>query len=212
MQHAYPSAPRGHRFGDPQEWVEHLSQARRGFGGPRGPHGHGGFGPGGFGGPRGGFPGPWGQFGPGAGPRARRGDVRSAILGLLAEAPSNGYGLIKAIAEKTEGAWQPSPGSVYPTLAQLVDEGLIAQGEGTRAQYSLTDSGREYVGAHTAEIDAAFANATGGPRGGDELMKSVGKLMGIAGQFAMTATPDQRTRAAEKVDELRRELYRILGE
>ena len=88
-------------------------------------HGFGGFGPG---------------FGPGFGRgfegrgRASKGDVRSAILSLLSEGSSNGYGLIKAIAEKTGGAWRPSPGSVYPTLQQLVDEELIeATGFGRRS-------------------------------------------------------------------------------
>ena len=171
------------------------------------------------GGPWNGFPGfgPRG-FGPGGpgGPRARRGDVRSAILGLLADGPSNGYGLIKAIGERTDGAWQPSPGSVYPTLAQLVDEGLIAQDEGPRGAYSLTASGVEYVTEHRETIDGAFENARGGGagmfQGGEELMTAFGKLMGVASQFRRGVSEDQRVRAAAKVDELRRELYAILAE
>ena len=97
----------------------------------RGPGGHG----------RGGRGGPgFGGFGPGFGPRgpqrASRGDVRSAILSLLSEAPSNGYGLIKAIAERTNGVWRPSPGSVYPTLQQLVDEELIvSRGDGRKTEF-----------------------------------------------------------------------------
>jgi DNA-binding PadR family transcriptional regulator len=196
------------------------------------PHHHGGAargrfdGPFGHRGPRAGFGGPWdgpaealrafkGFGGPGFGPhgpRARRGDVRSAILGLLDEGPSNGYGLIKAIGEKTEGAWTPSPGSVYPTLAQLVDEGLISQEGGPRGAYELTEAGRTYVAAHREEIDAAFRSAGDRFAGGDALMTAFGKLAGAAMQFRGGVTAEQRARATEKVDELRRELYRILGE
>ncbi|MGT2425800.1 PadR family transcriptional regulator [Amnibacterium kyonggiense] len=196
------------------------------------PHQHGGMrgrfdGPFGHRGPRGGFGGPWDGpaealrafkgFGPGPGfgphgPRARRGDVRSAILGLLSDGPSNGYGLIKAIGEKTEGAWTPSPGSVYPTLAQLVDEGLVSQEGGPRGAYELTDAGRTYVAAHQEEIDAAFRSAGDRFQGGDALMTAFGKLAGAAMQFRGGVTAEQRARATEKVDELRRELYRILGE
>lgn len=193
----------------------------------RGNHHRFGEGPFGPRSPRPGFGGPWDGpaeafrafkgFGPGPGfgphgPRARRGDVRSAILGLLADGPSNGYGLIKAIGERTEGAWTPSPGSVYPTLAQLVDEGLIAQEEGPRGAYSLTPAGHAYVAAHREEIDAAFRSAGDRFAGGDALITAFGKLAGAAAQFRGGVTPEQRARATEKVDELRRELYRILGE
>ena len=190
----------------------------RGFGGHRGGFGPDreggrdfgpGFGPGrGFGGHRGGF-GSGRGFGPG-GPRARRGDVRSAILGLLAEGPSNGYGLIKAIADKTDGAWKPSPGSVYPTLAQLVDEGLVTKEDGPRGAYSLTEEGTAHVAEHRESIDAALDNAREGG-GGSELRDSVHKLMGSLQQFR-GANADQQARAKALVDQLRRELYGILAE
>ena len=94
--------------------------------------------------------GPFG--GPGWGPRrhgrgrARRGDVRLALLRLLAEEPANGYQLMQAIEERSQGAWRPSPGSVYPTLAQLEDEGLIrsAEADGAR-RFEITDSGRAHL-------------------------------------------------------------------
>jgi hypothetical protein len=76
--------------------------------------------------------GPFG--GPGRGPRGRgrrrRGDVRLAILRLLAEEPRNGYQLMQTIEERSEGQWRPSPGSVYPTISQLEDEGLIQRAGG----------------------------------------------------------------------------------
>ena len=126
------------------------------------------------GGPGGG-PGPWGggpfefgmrggPFGPprfgGRGPRVRRGDVRAAILDLLAEGePWNGYQIIQEIGARTQGVWRPSAGSVYPALQQLEDEALIkdqgseAAGEDRRRMYTLTEEGQAYVTEHADELD-----------------------------------------------------------
>ena len=92
-----------------------------------------------------------GPFGGGRG-RRRRGDVRTALLLLLAEEPRNGYQLMQAIEERSGGRWRPSPGSVYPSLAQLEDEGLIrgVDRDGTKL-FEVTDAGRE----HPAERDDA---------------------------------------------------------
>jgi DNA-binding PadR family transcriptional regulator len=183
-------------------------------------HGRGGHGP--F---EGGFPG--GPFGPGGfgpgmgrefmrawgGPRARKGDVRVAILALLNDGPASGYGLIKAIAERTEQAWRPSPGSVYPTLQQLVDEGLVTQPSGPgKGDYELTDEGRAYVAEHQEQVEGVFAQPTGFTGIDREFMQSIGRLFDAVKQFPRSATPEQRKAAAEKMDELRRELYRILAD
>ena len=196
-----------HGWQQPQDDNVHTHQRGHGrsfgagFGGAFGP---GGFGPGGFG--RG--------FGPG-GPRARRGDVRSALLGLLAEQPLNGYGLIKAFATKTDGAWKPSPGSIYPTLSQLVDEGLIilTDAAASRSDYTLTDEGRAYVAEHSDEIASAWQNAAGpgGLHGHGEFATSIGKLMAAVQGFRM-ATPEQQKAAVAALDAARKELYRILAE
>ena len=175
-------------------------------GGPDGPRGFGpgfgrGFGPG-FGGR--------GRGGPSG--RARRGDVRHAVLALLAENPSNGYGLIGAISERTDGAWTPSPGSIYPTLAQLVDEGLVVQTDGPRGPYELTDTGREHVEAHGEQVQAAFESARSGGEGGRELVGAVRKLMTAVGSFRGGATKEQLDAAVKVVDTARRELHRILAE
>ncbi|GAB3616069.1 hypothetical protein GCM10027416_06260 [Okibacterium endophyticum] len=147
------------------------------------------------------------------GGRAGRGDVRSAILSLLAETPSNGYGLIKAIAERTSGAWRPSPGSVYPTLQQLVDEDLISSiGEGRKTEFVLTDAGTAYVAEHEDELQQAWDSAPGRTQADATLHESVGKLMGVVHQFRVAATEEQRAAAAEKLDEARRALYLILAE
>lgn len=167
-----------------------------------------------------GFPG-MGGFGPGFGPgrgrggrgRARRGDVRLAILSLLADEPSNGYGLITGIAAKTEGAWRPSPGSVYPTLQQLVDEDLIvADDSGSKSVYSLTDAGRAHVEEHEEEIGAAWAATTDKSEGEDAFQTSLMKLMGVVKPLMHDATDAQRQAAAAKLDETRRALYAILAD
>ena len=148
-----------HERGD-EEWGEDWgrgrgrARVRRGPGGPGrrgGPFGPAGFGPMAFG-----F-GPWPGEGRGRrGPRVRRGDVRAAALALLAEEPRNGYQLIQEIAERSDGVWQPSPGSMYPALQQLEDEGLIQAEtpEGGRKRYALTAEGRDYVAAHADEVRA----------------------------------------------------------
>jgi len=179
--------------------------------------GRGGFGPG--------FPGGFGAgFGPemmrdfaqawGGNGRARKGDVRAAILSLLSEAPATGYALIKGIAERTEQAWRPSPGSVYPTLQQLVDEGLVRQqGEGGRTDYELTDHGVRYVASNKGQLDATWQTSASQNSGVDhEFMSSLRRLVDAVKQFPRSATPEQRTQAAAKMDELRRELYRILAD
>src|SRR3954471_20452280 len=103
-----------------------------------------------------------GRHGRGRGPRARRGDVRAALLVLLAEEPRNGYQLMQEIEQRSDGAWRPSPGSVYPALQQLEDEGLVttATRDGGRV-YELTDAGRTQVderGDAPAPWDAAKAD------------------------------------------------------
>jgi DNA-binding PadR family transcriptional regulator len=203
--------PRGPRFGGGRE--HHGA----GFGGGRG-HGGGGRGAGfGFG-P--GF-GP-GAFGPGFAPgfgfgregrRARRGDVRLAILSLLSDGPANGYSIIKAIAERTGGAWKPSPGSVYPTLQQLVDEGLIsASGDEGKSVYDLTDAGRAEVEAKADEIARAWSTGPDLTDSQREFFESLRKLAGTLHMVRSSATDAQRAAATEKIDALRRELLLLLAD
>jgi len=166
-----------------------------------------------------GFPGP-GFGGPGFGPRGfggpqrkRRGDVRLAILSLLAETTSNGYNVIKAIAEKSGGTWTPSSGSVYPTLQQLVDEELIeAVGEGRRTEFQLTDAGRAFVSENADQLAAIWESTSGQAEADASLHESVAKLMGVVHQFRFAATDAQRSAAVEKLDEARRALYAILAD
>lgn len=180
---------------------------------PRGRAGHfgrSGFGPGGFG-PS--FDAADFARGGRGRRRASRGDIRAALLSLIAEGPASGYALIKKIGEKTDGLWVPSPGSVYPTLQQLVDEELIAPaGEGRKTEYSLTEAGQAYVDEHADELAAAW-NAAPARSGADtELFEAIGKLMGAIHQLRFVASEAQRHDAAAKIDELRKALYAILAE
>jgi DNA-binding PadR family transcriptional regulator len=186
------------------------ARARAGFGRGEGfppGFGHGpGFGGRGFGG------GPRGFMG-GPGQRRRKGAARDAILSLLAEAPANGYGLIKEISDRTGGSWTPSPGSVYPTLQQLVDEGLIeATSEDKRTDFRLTDEGRTYVTEHADELADVLKGASEHTEANAGLHESVAKLMGVIHQVKFAASDEQRTAAIAQIDDTRRALYRILGE
>jgi DNA-binding PadR family transcriptional regulator len=181
---------------------------RGGFPGlPPGPPGMHGFGPG-FG------PGPW----PGGprmrGPRAKRGDVRAAALALLAEQPMNGYQIIQEIGERSGGVWRPSPGSVYPALQQLEDEGLIrAQSDDDgRRGYVLTDEGREYADSHADELRAPWDVVAGGADGAALEMRSlIGQLGMAAFQVVNVGTDAQQAQARKILADTRKAMYRILA-
>ncbi|WP_255450473.1 PadR family transcriptional regulator [Skermania sp. ID1734] len=184
----------------------------------RGPHhrrGGAGFGPD-FG--RGFGPGfgPDARFGRGRGRggRGRRGDVRAAVLLLLESEPMHGYELIQQIRDRSNGVWKPSPGSIYPALAQLEDEGLVLiEKVAGRKTAKLTDAGREYVEAHRSELGDPWADVSADVgEGAIDLRDLIGQLMGAAAQVAAAGTPAQTEQAAEVLTQARRSLYRILAE
>jgi len=171
--------------------------------------------------PGGGFP--FGGLGPGErghrrggrshgpGRRSRRGDVRAAILTLLVERPMHGYEMIQEITERSGELWRPSPGSVYPTLQLLADEGLINdEGKGSRRLYTLTDEGR--AAAAKIETPPWEQIARDADPKDVNLRDAIGQLMGATVQVAQAATDAQKTRAVEVLSEARRALYAILGE
>ncbi|AGB26183.1 putative transcriptional regulator [Mycobacterium sp. JS623] len=164
----------------------------------------GGFG---FGGPGG----PFGRRGSGRG-RGKRGDVRAAILKLLAERPMHGYEMIQEIGERSQNLWRPSPGSVYPTLQLLVDEGLIAgaESEGSKKLFELTDEGR--AAAEKVETAPWDEITEGAEPGHVNLRAAIGQLMGAVAQSAHTANEEQQERIVDIVNNARREIYGILGE
>ena len=211
----------------------HLRQAKFGMFA-----GHGGFGEGGpwarsDAGPKG--PGPWGggsgppwggwwgwggfPGGPGGTRTARptkagRGDVRAAILALLQEGPRTGYQIMSDIAERSGGAWKPSPGAVYPALAQLADEGLIVGEESSgRRTFRLTDAGRTYVAENPEMARGAWESRTQQeawqPPG---LFAEAARLAGGIVQMAHAGTPEQIHAAEQLLEQTRRKLYQILAE
>jgi DNA-binding PadR family transcriptional regulator len=157
-------------------------------------------------------PGPWGHRGRGRGGRRGRGDVRAAILALLAERPMHGYEMIQELEARTGGVWRPSPGSVYPTLQLLEDEGLIAgeEGEGRR-RFTLTDTGRaeaerQSQKAPWEEVTAGVAPAAWNLRDAIAQTAQAAWSVGSAGSEA------QQGRALEVLNDARRRLYAILAE
>ncbi len=144
--------------------------------------------------------------------RARRGDVRAAVLALLAERPMHGYEIIQELGERTHGLWQPSPGSVYPTLQLLEDEGLVSgeEAEGKR-RFTLTGTGREAAAGQRGP--APWDRITrGADPGVMDLRQAMARMFQAAKQVASVGTDDQRARAATILTETRRQLYGILAE
>lgn len=196
--------------------VAAMSGRRGGWGdgpGPMPPWMRGAWGwGGGPGGPRWGGPG-----GPGWRGRSRagKGDVRTAILALLTEGPRHGYQLMQDIAERSHGAWRPSPGSVYPALSALQDEGLVddEKVEGRRV-FTLTESGQAHVRERADELAAVFDGYE--PGEDDEELADVRVLIaGVAAaavQSLTTGSPAQAERARKILAQTRRELYAVLAD
>ncbi|MGC5166752.1 PadR family transcriptional regulator [Luteimicrobium sp. DT211] len=205
-----PSDPRDGRRGPGRP----SGRGHRGHHDAFGPGGFGpGFGPGGFGPGGPGFGGPGGHRGHGRGRRAGRGDVRAAVLLLLAEEPMHGYQLIQRIGEKSGGVWRPSPGAIYPALNLLQDEGLVQlSDDGGRRLASLTDAGRAYVAEHADELGEPWSDAsTGGRRAGFELREAGGALAQAIAQVARTGDAAQVAATVDVLARARREVYLILA-
>jgi DNA-binding PadR family transcriptional regulator len=188
-----------------------LMHRGEGPGGERGGFGepgsrYGGFGPPfGFGGPRG--------FRRHGG-KARRGDIRTASLLLLAEEPRNGYAIMQEIEQRSSGVWRPSPGSAYPALAQLEDEGLIRSEESDgRKQFVITDAGRELLAARPQDAPAPWDTLADGVSSEVQELFGLMRQVGMAGlQLVQTATEKQLAEAKQVLTETRRAIYKILAD
>jgi DNA-binding PadR family transcriptional regulator len=187
------TGPRGRP--DPEE-LEHLAALRHLRGG--------GFGGGPFGGGRGGR---------GRGRRRQRGDVRAALLMLLTEEPMNGYQLMQTIEERSGGEWRPSPGSVYPSLAQLEDEGFVRATERDGARvFEITDAGREHIAERTDERAPWDLATDAGGNPARQLRPLIGGIAAAAMQVGQAGDEQQIAKAVELLNEARRRMYRILAE
>lgn len=150
----------------------------------------------------------------GRGPRAARGDVRAALLSLLAEEPKHGYQMIRELSERSGGVWSPSPGSVYPTLQLLEDEGLVVgETKDSKRVFAITDAGRAVLAERgtsrpapweevSSEIDSSVL----------QLRDGIRQLVGAVRQVVHSGSPDQVARTKVLLDETRRGLYRLLAE
>jgi DNA-binding PadR family transcriptional regulator len=192
-------------------WHFWMSPPHRGHRG--GPHGRGyghGFDPRAF------WQGPWRGmgFGPGRRSRAKRGDVRAAALLLLAEEPRNGYQLMEEIERRSGGAWRPSPGSIYPALSQLEDEGLVrAEETAGRRAYRLTPEGEAYVEENREALGSPWDDAGEGVP--DELvdLRTLIAHVGMATlQVGQSGDEKQIAEARTVLSEARKSLYRILAD
>jgi DNA-binding PadR family transcriptional regulator len=207
-----PGAPSG--AGPGQSWPS-TPPWTPGPGGPPGQPGHPGGAPP-WGSPP---PGPPWQAAPPPGmprptPKVGRGDVRSAILVLLAEQPLNGYQLIQGIQERSGGVWRPSPGSVYPALQQLETDGLVqTTAAGTRREYDLTAAGRAYVEERWEELSAVWSVVTGSVDTRFLQVRALCEQVNTAVLHIMH-TGDERlvAEAQQSLANVRRDLYRILAD
>jgi len=143
--------------------------------------------------------------------RIHRGDVRTAILLVLADEPMHGYQIMQAMGDRTGGAWRPSPGAVYPTIAQLEDEGLVTtQEEGGRRLVTLTPEGRTYVEERSARMGDPFAGFADRPAGPD-LRGPLHELQTATRQIVTSGSAAQVEAAAQVLAGARRSLYLILA-
>lgn len=207
---------------DPAEMWRAMTSPRQAHGPHHGRHGRhgGGGGPRGAFGPGGGFPfGPGGfGFGPGGpfrrGPKARRGDVRTAALLLLAEEPRNGYQIMQELEERSGGAWRPSAGSVYPALQQLEDEGLVRSEEnGGRKLLHLTDAGRQLLAERGEDQPPPWDQMAGDVSDEAWAIMNTMREVGFAlFQVMQTGSETQRAEARRLLTGVRRDLYRLLAD
>ena len=193
--------PRAAGPGDPFAAGSTRSRGRDG----RSRHGGGGRGGGGHGGS--------GGRGGRGGSRGRRGDVRAAVLALLAERPMHGYEMLQELAARTQDLWRPSPGSLYPALQLLEDQGLVQSVDGDgRRRFELTDSGRaERAGRPAGPLP--WETMLGAADPGDMALNATLRQVVVAvGQVAEAGTPEQKTKAEALLAELRRQVYLLLAE
>ena len=156
------------------------------------------------------------------GARVRRGDVRSAILDVLHAAQQrdesvNGYQVIQQITDKSSGAWRPSPGSVYPTIQQLEDEGLVeTDDERGRRSLRLTSEGSTYCAENADELAAVWAPfeaaESAWPGEHADIKAEIPQVMSAVWQIVVSGDDTQRRAAVEVLVDARRRLYGILAD
>lgn len=167
--------------------------------------------------------GPWTEWWAG-GPRRRQwfgaGDMKYVILKLLKEKPMHGYEVMKALEEHTHGCYKPSPGTVYPTLQWLEDEGLVASGEAEgKKVYSITEQGLAFLEEHKSTVEDIFERVAdtidrlvGEPM--PDVSRAVGRVVSQAYRTAWKLGDDEqkKRRIAEILDQTAKELAALVGQ
>jgi len=136
------------------------------------------------------------------------GDLRVVLLALLEQQSMHGYELIKALEERTGGAYRPSPGVIYPTLAMLEDEGLIrqAEGEAGRKNFAITDAGRAELERERPMVDALLARMDDASRhagpGRPRMARAMMNLgLAVKNRMSRPMTPEQLDRIVGMIDD-----------
>lgn len=138
--------------------------------------------------------------------------MRAAVLLLLGEGPMHGYQLMQEIAERTSGAWRPSPGAMYPTISMLSDEGLVEiTRDSSRQLVTLTESGQAFLAEHRESFGDPFADRAGST-GSGELVDDLRALAAAVTQVAKTGTASQISAARAPLAEAKRAVYLILAD
>lgn len=191
LEHPFHEESGKPAFGHPMRGFGDFPPGPPGWGGPYG-RGHRGRGRGGR--------------------RGRRGDVRAAILVLLGEQPRHGYEIIGEITERSNGLWRPSPGSVYPTLQMLADEGLVTSDDsGGKKLFEVTEKGRATAAKH--ETNPPWEQIAHDVDPNEvRLREATGTMMAAMKQVSVAGSDAQKGRAADVLDDARRRVYAILGE
>ncbi len=155
-----------------------------------------------------------GGFQPRGRQRLRRGDVRAAVLVLLEEAPRNGYQIIQELSERSNGAWRPSPGSVYPILQQLEDEGLVEISSSQSGKtYNLTATGKALVEKDRATLGKPWETAAADVNDAtSDLFGTLRQVILSVRQVAMAGSDAQTEKATTILADARRSIYRLLAE
>jgi DNA-binding PadR family transcriptional regulator len=171
----------------------------------------------------------WGEMGEGWGRHGRRpfggefggrlfdsGDLRLVILSFIAEKPSHGYEIMKAVSDRTGGIYAPSAGVIYPTLNQLEDEGLAtAISEGGKKQYAITEAGRAELEAQKERIDEILGRIRQmgeayGTQRAPEIMRAMHNFkLALKLKFGRDLSPEQIRKIAEILDTAAKEVERV---
>jgi DNA-binding PadR family transcriptional regulator len=141
----------------------------------------------------------------------RRGKVRPLILAVLHRTPMHGYQVMQVLEARTGGRWRPSAGTIYPTLQQLEDEGLVRTDEvDGRKIYTLTDAGRAEAEASPLTRHPWFSQDAA--RGGADLRRLGVQLLGAAAQVQRVGSEEAQAEARRILVDSRRRLYRLLAD